>query len=97
LVCELTWRLCSAGPSRYEPVFEYMQGVGCTGDGGDDRSDGFEAKHAAIIATTLRWADEAAARHDYAQALRWIDTVESLGQTLPSDYEAKRRGWLDAV
>lgn len=74
-----------------------MQGVGWTGDGGDDRSDRFEAKHAAIIARTLRWADEAAGRHDYAQALHWIETVQSLGEALPSDYEAKRQGWLEAL
>ena len=29
----------------------------------------FEAAHAAIIARTLRWADEAAARQDYGEAL----------------------------
>jgi hypothetical protein len=74
-----------------------MQGVERTSDGGDDRSGGFEAKHAAIIARTLRWADEAAGRRDYAQALHWIETVQGLGEALPSDYEAKRRGWLEAL
>ncbi len=74
-----------------------MQGVGPSGDGSDDRSEGFEAKHAAIIARTLRWADEAAGRHDYAEALRWIETVQGLGEALPSDYEAKRQGWVDAL
>lgn len=84
-------------PSRYQPGFESMQGVETTGDGGDDRSEGFEAKHAAIIARTLRWADEAAERDDYAEALRWIETVQGLGEALPDDYEAKRRGWLQAL
>ena len=74
-----------------------MQGVEWTSDGGDDRADGFEANHAAIIARTLRWADEAAGRDDYAEALRWIETVQSLGEALPSDYEAKRRDWLEAL
>jgi hypothetical protein len=74
-----------------------MEGVGPTGDGGDDRSEGFEAKHAAIIARTLRWADEAAGRHDYAAALHWIETVQSLGEALPDDYEAKRRGRHQAL
>lgn len=46
-----------------------------------------------IIGRTLRWADEAAARRDYVEALRWVDTVRSLGEALPGHYEAKRRVW----
>jgi hypothetical protein len=65
--------------------------------GGDDRSSPFEAKHAAIIARTLRWADQAAARRDYAEALRWVETVLGLGAGLPDDYEAKRRLWRQAL
>lgn len=61
---------------------------------GDGPSDRFESKHAAIIARTLRWADEAAARCDYDEALRWIETVRSLGESLPQHYETKRRAWL---
>lgn len=61
-----------------------------SGEGG---SSAFECKHAAIIARTLRWADEAAARRDYLEALRWIETVRSVGEPLPEDYEAKRRAW----
>jgi hypothetical protein len=57
----------------------------------------FEATHAAIIARTLRWADEAAARQDYGEALRWTETVRGLADTLPADYEAKRRRWLRAL
>ena len=57
----------------------------------------FEATHAAIIARTLRWADEAAARQDFSEAVRWVDTVRSISAGLPSDYEAKRRRWLKAL
>ena len=72
-----------------------MQGTGPRTDGGeDDASSAFESKHAAIIARTMRWADEAAARCDYLEALRWIETVRSVGETLPEEYEAKRRAWL---
>lgn len=53
----------------------------------------FESQHAAIIERTLRWADQAAARDDYAEALRWVETVRSLGEALPEHYEAKRRTW----
>jgi len=70
------------------------QGPGTTGDGGEDRSTVFESQHAAIIERTLRWADEAAARRDYAEALRWVETVRGLGQALPEYYEAKRQTWL---
>jgi hypothetical protein len=70
------------------------QGPGATGDGGENRSNAFESKHAAIIGRTLRWADEAAARRDYAEALRWIETVRGLGEALPEHYEVKRRTWL---
>ena len=57
----------------------------------------FEAQHAAIIGRTLRWADEAAARGDYAEAVRWVDTVRGLGQDLPDEYEAKQQTWLNAL
>lgn len=42
----------------------------------------------------MRWADEAAARCDYAEAVRWVETVRSLGEALPGHYEAKRRVWV---
>lgn len=57
----------------------------------------FEAKHAAIIARTLGWADHAAARRDYAQAIHWVETVRGLGHELPHEYEAKYEAWLTAA
>ena len=66
-------------------------------EGGRGRSENFEARHAAIITRTLRWADEAADRRDYVEALRWVEKIRSVGQTLPDDYEAKRQAWLRAV
>lgn len=62
-----------------------------------ERANPFEAQHAAIIARTLRWADEAAARRDYAEALRWVETVRSLGEELPDEFKAKREAWLGAI
>lgn len=66
-----------------------------------NRDDGstarFEAKHAAIIDRTLRWADDAAARRDYAEAVRWIETVCAVGHDLPDEYKAKRASWLNAI
>lgn len=66
-------------------------------ENGHERSSDFEARHAAIIARTLRWADEAAARQEYTEAVRWVQTVQSLGEALPTDYEAKHRRWLEAL
>ena len=62
-----------------------------------ERVAAFEATHAAIIARTLGWADEAAARRDYVQAVRWVETVRGLGDDVPDEYEAKRHMWLDAI
>jgi len=61
------------------------------------RAPTFEAQHAAIVARTLRWADEAAARDDYVEALRWVETIRGLGEELPDEYEAKRESWLGAI
>lgn len=62
-----------------------------------ERVADFEAKHAAIIARTLAWADQAAERHDYAQAAHWVETVRDLGHELPKEYEAKHQTWLTAM
>ena len=57
----------------------------------------FEAQHAAIIARTLAWADESAARGEYVEAVRWVETVRDMGHDLPSEYEANRDMWLSAI
>lgn len=62
-----------------------------------ERVAAFEATHAAIIARTLAWADQAAARHDYAQAAHWVEAVRGLGHELPDEYEAKHDSWVTAM
>ncbi len=52
-----------------------------------------DKKHEAAVAATLAWADEAAARGDYADALGWLATVEAVGDTLTNAYHAKQRTW----
>ena len=47
------------------------------------------------IAATLRWADAAAARNDYREALHWLDTVAAMCDELPDGYAAKRAAWHD--
>ena len=49
---------------------------------------------AAVAARTLRWADEAASRGDYADALGWIEVVRATADGLPGPYERKRVAWL---
>jgi hypothetical protein len=65
--------------------------------GQPEREHAFEANHAAIIARTLRWADDAAARGDYAKAVHWVKTVRDLGHGLPTEYEAKNQTWLNGI
>jgi hypothetical protein len=62
-----------------------------------ERVADFEARHAAIIARTLSWADDAAARSDYREAVHWVETVRGLGHELPDEYAAKRETWLNAI
>ena len=58
-----------------------------------DRDD----RHAAAVKRSLRWADEAADRADWANALGWINVVEACGDELPDEFRAKRDRWLLAL
>ena len=49
-----------------------------------------------VVATTLRWADEAAARRDFGEALHWLRTVTAIGEELPDGYAAKHLAWQTA-
>jgi len=82
---------------RYQADVRFMANSGDTNDRQAGAGIGFEAQHAAIIGRTLRWADDAAARCDYVQAVRWLDTVRALGQDLPDEYKRKHENWLDAM
>ena len=50
-------------------------------------------KHAAAMIHTLSLADEAAADHDYAGALAWLDVIEAIGDRLPEGHQRKRANW----
>jgi hypothetical protein len=52
-----------------------------------------EAKHLAAVARTLQWADEAAERGDYLDAVLWLETLEAIGDQLPEVYESRRGSW----
>jgi hypothetical protein len=51
----------------------------------------------AAVARSFGWADEAAARGDYADALSWVGVVEVIGDLIPIEYQTKRRAWLSAL
>ena len=51
----------------------------------------------AAVARSFGWADEAAARGDYADALSWVGVVEAMGDLIPIEYRSKRRAWLSAL
>jgi hypothetical protein len=53
--------------------------------------------HAAAVRRSLGWADEAAERADWADALGWIEVVEACGDELPDEFRAKRDRWLLAL
>ena len=50
-------------------------------------------QHEAAMFHTLSWADEAAADHDYAGALAWLDVIEAIGDPLPAEHQRKRASW----
>jgi hypothetical protein len=54
-------------------------------------------RHQAAVARTLAWADEAAARGDFADALAWLNTLTAIGEPLPARYLLKREDWLGRV
>ena len=54
-------------------------------------------KLAPTVAPLLEWADEAASRADYVDALTWLRSVESAGPPLPEGYAAKRQRWRRAT
>ena len=62
-----------------------------------DPRDDSDRGHAAAIARSLRWADEAAERADWTDALGWVDAVEACGDELPDEFSAKRDAWLLAL
>ncbi|HEY5144632.1 MAG TPA: hypothetical protein VII98_14130 [Solirubrobacteraceae bacterium] len=57
------------------------------------RPSGTHERHQAAVARTLGWADEAARRHDFHDALAWLKTLEATGEILPDHYQRKQEEW----
>lgn len=53
-------------------------------------------RHRLAVASTLGWAQEAAERGDYADALEWVRTVEAIGEQLPRLPDSART-WRSAL
>ncbi|HZE18299.1 MAG TPA: hypothetical protein VE197_22850 [Mycobacterium sp.] len=56
-----------------------------------------EAKHEQAVARTLEFAEDAACRGDFTDALAWLATLEAIGRRLPSEYLTKREEWRIAA
>jgi hypothetical protein len=61
----------------------------------DEPRPGPDTRHSAAIARNLGWADDAAARDDYTDALLWLGTIEAIGDQLTPEYHTKRQTWLE--
>ena len=48
---------------------------------------------AAVIHHAFAWADDAAASHDYAGAVAWLEVIEAIGCPLPERQLRKRAIW----
>ena len=55
------------------------------------------ARHLAAVAGTLGWAQESAERGDYADALKWIQTVEAIGEPIPPSDVTEREALGNAL
>ena len=62
--------------------------------GGEPRA---EARHEQAVARTFEFAEEAAGRRDFTDALAWLQTLEAIGQVLPGEYLSKREAWRLAL
>ncbi|HYB26159.1 MAG TPA: hypothetical protein VEF89_06075 [Solirubrobacteraceae bacterium] len=65
--------------------------------GRGDTVSGLQARHEQAVARTLEWAEEAAERGQHATALEWLQTLETMGDELSSEYERKRERWRRAL
>jgi hypothetical protein len=54
-------------------------------------------RHRVAVANTLGWAQEAAQRGHYADALEWLRTVEAIGDQLPPGYQTQRQAWRSTL
>jgi hypothetical protein len=61
------------------------------------RRDPALADHRAAVGNTLTWAEKAAVRGAYVNALAWLNVLDAIRETLPAEYEIKRLEWRRAL
>ena len=54
-------------------------------------------KHEHAVARTLEFAEEAAGRGDFTDALSWLATVQAVDRHLPPEYLTKQEKWRLAL
>jgi len=82
---------------RQAPVSSCRSAVGLLASTPREASVSAHDRHLAAVARTFGWAEEAAARGDYADALSWVQVVQAIGDLIPIEYQTKRRAWLSAL
>jgi hypothetical protein len=50
-------------------------------------------RHERAVARTLGWAQEAAEREAFGEALEWLHMVERIDGALPPDWERRQASW----
>jgi hypothetical protein len=84
-------------PVRQAPVSSCRSSVGLLASTPREASVSAHDRHLAAVARTFGWAEEAAGRGDYADALSWVQVVQAIGDLIPMEYQTKRRAWLSAL
>ena len=54
-------------------------------------------RQAAAVARSLRLADAAAERADWADAVAWVDILDACDYPVPDEYRARREVWSRAL
>jgi hypothetical protein len=83
--------------AREAPVSSCRSPAGLLASTPREASVSAHDRHLAAVARTFGWAEEAAARGDYADALSWVQVVQAIGDLIPMEYQTKRRAWLSAL
>jgi hypothetical protein len=83
--------------ARQAPVSSCRSPVGLLASTPRAASVSAHDRHLAAVARTFGYAEEAAARGDYADALSWVQVVQAIGDLIPIEYQTKRRAWLSAL
>jgi hypothetical protein len=64
---------------------------------GRGRDPAHRDRHLTAAQISLRWADEAASRANFEDALGWLEVTMAIGDRLPEEYLLKREKWSLAV